>query len=214
MTSRNEGKNTTTKLSILNIIRKKGERAIAVCRCECGNIKKIKLCHVKSNEIKSCGCLKKEASSINGRKNTKHGQAAPGKRGKSYRSWECMKSRCCNKNDPNFKNYGGRGIKVCDEWRQSFEKFIQDMGEREDGTSIDRIDNNGNYEPNNCRWAKIKTQQRNKRNNRIVIFNEKPITLIELSEKTNIPYQRLHERIIRRKWTVEDAINKPVKRKH
>jgi len=84
-----------------------------------------------------------------------------------YKTWCNMKQRCNNPNQPKYKNWGGRGIKVCDRWLNSFENFIQDMGERPQGTSIDRINVNGNYEPNNCRWATIKEQNNNKRKNTI-----------------------------------------------
>lgn len=117
-----------------------------------------------------------------------------------------MKSRCVNPADPSFHLYGGRGIVVCDEWAHSFESFLRDMGERPRGTSLDRKNTDGNYEPENCRWAPPKVQGRNKRNNRIVTFGGQSMTLVELSEITKVPYQRLHERIVRRHWAVEKAV--------
>lgn len=196
-------------LTILHVIREKGKKPIAVCKCDCGVVKNIKLGHVKNGSIKSCGCLRKKSSSINGSRNKKHGQSITGKRGAEYRSWEGMKSRCdCPKN-PFFSDYGGRGIKVCDRW-QLFENFYEDMGERPKGTTLDRIDNNGDYYPENCRWASHKVQSRNKRNNRIIIFKEKEMPLIELQEKTGIPYQRLYERIVRNGWSVDRAVYTPV----
>lgn len=196
------------RLVIIKLIRKKGNRTIAVCKCICGTTKSIPLYHIKSGAVKSCGCLRNETTTITGHKNKKHGQAIPGHRGATYRSWETMKARCLNINNPAYKDYGGRGITVCERWINSFEDFLSDMGERPRNTTIDRIDTNGGYYPNNCRWAKPNVQQRNKRNNRIVVYNKEPITLIELHEKTGVPYQRLFERIVRRKWAVEDAVNK------
>lgn len=118
-----------------------------------------------------------------------------------------MKSRCLNIKDPAYEQYGLRGISVCPEWSESFESFLNDMGERLPWTSIDRIDVNKGYEPGNCRWANAIVQGRNKRNNRIVEWNKKQITVAELSTETGVPYQRLHERIARRGWDVIRAVN-------
>jgi hypothetical protein len=142
-----------------------------------------------------------------GHKNLKHGQARPESRGPTYRSWECMKSRCNNENDPSFKHYGARGIKVYPLWDKDFVAFLSYMGERPRGFSLDRIDVEKNYEPGNCRWADSKQQGRNKRNNRIVEWRGELFTIADLSERTGVPYQRLHERIIRREWDVDKAVN-------
>lgn len=139
--------------------------------------------------------------------NEKHGQAKPGARGPTYRSWECMKARCNNPNDPSFYAYGARGIRVCAEWQASFTAFLADMGERPRGTTLDRIDVDRGYEPGNCRWADNKTQGRNKSNNRIVSWDGEQMSMRELSERTGVPYQRLHERIVRRGWDVERAVH-------
>lgn len=140
--------------------------------------------------------------------NYKHGQARPESRGPTYRSWECMKSRCSNVNDPSYEDYGGRGIGFYEPW-SDFREFLKDMGERLPGTSLDRIDCDGDYEPGNCRWADAKTQGRNKRNNRVVVWRGKMLTMVELAEATGEPYQRLHERIVRRGWPVERAVAEP-----
>jgi len=194
-----------SRLTITDIVREKGKKAVAKCVCSCGTAKDILLSHVKNGRIKSCGCLRNETSRITGNKNRKHGRSV-GRRCPAYRSWEGMKSRCMNSSDPSFHLYGGRGIFVCDEWIQSFELFLHDMGERPRGTSLDRKNTDGNYEPENCRWATSQVQGRNKRNNRIVLFRGQSMTLVELSEITKVPYQRLHDRIVRREWTVEKAV--------
>lgn len=196
------------RLVVKNIIRETGKKPIAVCLCACGNSKNTQLAHVKSGAVKSCGCLKKETSAETGRKNRKHGQAVPGQRGAAYRSWETMKARCYNEKDTCFHLYGGRGIAVCKSWRESFVAFLKDMGPRLRNTTIDRIDVNKNYTPSNCRWARPKVQQRNKRSNRIVVYKGEYMPLVALAEKTGVPYQRLHERIVRRGWDVEVAVNK------
>lgn len=149
---------------------------------------------------------KSERMRLLGLRNRKHGQAIPGARGPTYRSWECMKSRCLNQNDPSFKDYGARGIRVTDRWANDFEAFLSDMGERPRGTSLDRIDVNLGYQPGNCRWADAKVQGRNRRSNRLVEWDGQTVTIAELSERTGTPYQRLHERIVRRGWDVLRAV--------
>lgn len=197
-----------SRLVVIEVIRKKGGKAVAVCKCACGKDKITLLAHVKSGAVKSCGCLKREVSAKTGKLNEKHGHSSPATRSPTYRSWETMKSRCLNPNDRSYKDYGGRGIAVCSEW-ENFNGFLNDMGERPRGTTLDRINVNSNYCKENCRWATTKKQQRNKRNNRMVFFNGEEIPLVSLSEKTGVPYQRLWERIVRHGWSVEDAISKP-----
>jgi len=101
----------------------------------------------------------------------------PKKNLREYYSWEAMKNRCSNPRSPKFLDYGGRGIKVCDRWMFSFENFLEDMGERKEGLTLDRINNDGNYEPGNCRWATKKEQQRNKRTNKLTEDDVKHIRL-------------------------------------
>ena len=120
-----------------------------VCLCDCGRTMVTLGKRLKTGHTRSCGCLLREMK-------TTHGMAwTP-----TWRSWVSMKSRCGDPNSTSYKNYGGRGINVCDQWL-SFEKFIADMGERPDGRSLDRVNNDGNYEPGNCRWATASQQRRN-----------------------------------------------------
>jgi len=196
-----------SRLTVESVIRMKNHKTKAVCLCACGNRKTLILAQVRSGAVRSCGCLKREVSSEHGKMNRKHGGASA--RSPEYRSWESMKARCMNKNDPVFPHYGGRGIRVHAEWAVSFESFLRDMGARPRGTTLDRIDVNGDYAPENCRWADPVTQGRNKRNNQVVEYQGRVVTLMELSEMTGQPYQRLNERIVRRGWDVDRAVNEP-----
>jgi len=135
------------------------------CRCDCGAIIRVTSCDLVSDGTRSCGCLARENKSLIGKANSKHGHARRGNAcTPEYRSWHAAKNRCFNPKTLGYHNYGGRGITMCDRWRDSFEAFLADMGERPPGTSLDRFPNNdGNYEPGNCRWATPKEQAANKR---------------------------------------------------
>lgn len=113
-----------------------------------------------------------------------------------------MKVRCTRSEDKQFKNYGGRGISVCERWLL-FANFLTDMGERPKGTTLDRIDVNGNYEPGNCRWADIKTQRRNRRDNRIVVYQGIKMPLIQACELSGVTYNMARGRLDRYGWTPE-----------
>lgn len=123
-----------------------------LCRCKCGKEKRVLTKHLLSGAIKSCGCYPKRKS---------HGHTSGRKRTPTYWSWVSMNSRC-KPNHSDAKYYAQRGIKICDRW-QSFENFLADMGERPDGTSLDRINNDEIYEPGNCRWATKSEQMLNRR---------------------------------------------------
>ena len=129
------------------------------CICDCGNVAVIQGEKLRNGETKSCGCLQREIAIM---ANTIHGNACRGKLSTEYSSWNALKNRCLNMNAEKWPNYGGRGIKICDRWIDSFENFLYDMGKRPEGcSSIDRKDNDGGYEPGNCRWATYKQQAGN-----------------------------------------------------
>lgn len=126
------------------------------CKCDCGREKEVKTSNLICGNTKTCGtCTKKENTVLRYIKGVKTPE---------YRAWFHIKDRCFNHKNKAFRNYGGRGITMCDRWRYSFENFLADVGQRLSSEhSIDRINNNGNYEPGNCRWADISTQNKNRR---------------------------------------------------
>lgn len=181
------------------------------CQCDCGNITYVATSSLKSNHTKSCGCYKKEKSIMSGIRlseiNRTHGF---GYENPLYRKWAKIKDRCYQKSNISYKNYGDRGIIMCDEWKNDFMSFYNwamANGYKENLT-IDRIDVNGNYEPNNCRWATKKEQANNRRNNVIIEYNEERHTIQEWCEKLNVKYSILYNRL-RRGWSVEKAFTIP-----
>ncbi len=160
------------------------------CRCSCGNEVVIFGSALRNGHTKSCGCLRIES---NNERSTKHGHATNGI-SPTYHTWAGMKARCNNPKHSSYSTYGKKGISVCKEW-DNFSKFITDMGVKPIGKSLDRIDYNGNYCKENCRWATYKEQSRNKSNNHFFTINGETKTVAEWAEINGISYSSMFERI-------------------
>lgn len=170
-------------------------------RCECGEIRVVYDSGLKRGDTRSCGCLKIELQ-------TTHGAS----RSPTYQIWAQMLFRCNSPSAPKYKNYGGRGIKVCARWGR-FENFLEDMGEAPRGLTLDRIDNDGNYCPSNCRWTDRSTQARNMRRSVFLTLRGVRRHLYEWAEILNIHSGTLHSRH-RLGWSDERILTEPVMRKH
>lgn len=175
------------------------------CRCSCGNIATISASHLKSGHTISCGCFKKEVLS---KRNFTHGLCdSP-----EYRAWNGITARCYNPSEPVFKHYGGRGIKVCGEWRHNFMAFYNHVGKRPSPKhSIDRIDNNSDYRPGNVRWATYHEQMNNKRTNHLITIHEWTMTLSQWAQFVGLKYDTLHCRIVKNNWPLTKAVFTPVR---
>lgn len=205
--------NTSGRLSAigpsfwLSIIEERRRRELQVFQCECGNVVAIRVSAAKDHDTRSCGCFNLEISKTN---NAKHGEAS--RRTPEYRAWVSMRGRCFNKNDHGYARYGGRGISVCERWMGSdgYSNFLEDMGRKPSADhSIDRIDVNGDYCPENCRWATRIQQQRNTTSNHVVSHNGISKCLAEWAEDVGMNANTLHGRIISG-WTIERALTEPV----
>jgi hypothetical protein len=157
--------------------------AFAMYRCDCGN--EFEMQCRSEGKTKSCGCLARESARklLTGNQHrVKHGHAKRDDHSKTYSSWSCMRGRCEDAKHIEYHRYGARGIKVCERWSM-FENFLADMGDRPEGCSIDRIDPDGNYCPENCRWADAKTQARNRRNSVLLTIGGVTMTAVAWSEQ-------------------------------
>lgn len=192
--------------------RKTGKRKPVkwLCQCDCGKQILVHTSNLTGSKSKSCGCLRFD----NVPPNKTHGMSET----VTFNTWSRMLDRCYNKNNKSHHNYGGRGIQVCLRWQgpSGFVNFLEDMGERpSEKHSLDRIDNEGHYAPNNCRWATRLQQANNKRNNVILEYKGEKRTMGEWSRIVKIPIALIWDRIFVRHWDVSDALSKkprPIKR--
>lgn len=165
-------------------------------RCDCGTVKSVSGQNLRRGEIVSCGCYVRElAKARMTRVNTKHGKTYT----PAWFTWSSMLSRCSNPESRSYPGYGGRGITVCARW-SSFENFALDMGERPDGMTIERIDNDKGYEPGNCRWATMTEQNRNKRDTRKLTFDGRTMSTADMGACHG--YQPHHSHLSPRRWLV------------
>ncbi len=178
------------------------------CRCECGNERTVKGNHLASGKSQSCGCLRLEMLHRDG---FKHGLTTNGRRHPLYEVWSSMRARCNNPANKRYALYGGRGIKVCSRW-DDFAAFLVDMGARPPGQSLDRENNDGDYTPENCRWADKHQQANNTRTNVFVFYEGRHQTVAEWAREKGIRYGVLWERIFAYKWPLERAFTAPVRR--
>ena len=190
---------------------KPGRRRQWICKCDCGNEKVAKEHNLRIGVTKSCGCIHREVSAKQGRETTTHGHTRNCSWSPEYKSWVAMISRCTHTTNKQYHRYGGRGISICQEW-MVFENFLRDMGEKPTPKhTLDRIDNDGNYEPGNCRWATVQEQNRNRSSGvYFECFGER-LSLTEWGEKTGIPIETIRSRIHKFGWSVEKALSTPPK---
>jgi len=188
------------RLIAVEYLGKKGTAALWRCVCDCGIEKVFHRSAIASGHTQSCGCIRKESPN-----RITHGMAGT----LTYKTWAGMVQRCTNPNEDSFRHYGGRGIKIDPRWLD-FDNFLADMGTKPKGMSIDRIDNNGNYEPGNCRWATPSQQHNNMRSNRLLTLNGRTQNVTqwanELGVKPNLIFQRLHYG-----WSDERTLTEPVR---
>lgn len=196
LTGKKFGRLTVVGLIIHN------ERPYWNCLCDCGTYKPNRTKILMTGKVVSCGCFRSETI---GNLSLKHGLVGS----RVYRIWHHMMDRCHNVNDKHYNNYGGRGITVCERWKK-FENFVADIGKPPDSLSLDRVDNNRGYEPDNCRWATAKEQSRNRRFNHVISFNGESGCIGYWSEKLGFKNGALLARI-RAGWSIENALTKPIR---
>lgn len=190
------------RLIALGSIARQRRQILWLCVCDCGGFTRANAATLRRGESKSCGCLRDEKLS---KHRYKHGQTnIP-----EYGVWGGMRNRCNNPNHPKFAQYGGRGINVCDRW-DDFANFLADMGERPSPRhSIERIDNNGDYTPENCKWGTLIEQMNNQQKTLMIDYQDRTQSLSIWCRELNIPRYRTYKRIYIRGWDIERAFTEP-----
>lgn len=188
------------RLTVLRFDQAKNYRSFWLCQCDCGKTASVSVSTLLNGATRSCGCISRELSS---RRAARMRSAKPmhgGTNTRAYTSWCAMKQRCYNPNSQHFQAYGGRGISVCSRWngKDGFANFLSDMGQPPAGMSLDRWpDNNGDYEPSNCRWANRQDQQNNRRVNRVVMIAGVSKTVSQWSRETGVHVNTISDRLSR-----------------
>lgn len=189
------------RLLVLRREGRRGKRITWLCECDCGALHVAAGANLRSGGATSCrSCAFQRMGKIR----STHGMS----KSREHHCWSMMKQRCCNPKCKSFPSYGGRGITVCSRWLESFEAFFADMGEAPPGASLDRIDNDGNYEPQNCRWTDEVTQGRNRRTNRYLTARGETMTVTEWSARTGLSVSGIIGRLDAGR-SVEDALFSP-----
>lgn len=201
---------TFCRLNVLSRAKNRNGRTAWLCLCSCGNMKIISGDTLIRKHTMSCGCLNKHLSAI---RFITHGHTKLGNRTKAYNVWAGMIQRCTNTKKPNYSRYGGRNIAVCERWLHSFENFYADMGDPPTPQhSIDRIDNDGNYEPGNCRWATQKMQCRNRHGNKILSHDGRDLCVADWVDIIGINKNTLFQRLYCG-WSIKRALTTPAKKR-
>ena len=190
------------KYTVLGFSHIKDRKAFWTCQCECGNQNVIVGYSLKNGNTKSCGCNKKI-------KATKHAHRRRTGSSRTYSTWQSMRGRCENPKHNAYSKYGNKGVTVCERWLK-FENFLEDMGERPVGKTLDRKENNKGYYPENCRWATNKEQGNNKTTNHLLTFQNKTQSIAQWAEEIGIKYHTINSRI-KKGWSVERTLTEPVK---
>ena len=183
-----------------------GGRRRSLCRCICGKQKTIADRHLRAGESRSCGCLQHD-------RRARHGNTRYGEWSSEYITWRGIIQRCEDPRSAAFAAYGGRGITLCERWRNSFQNFLEDVGRRPNPSmQLGRIDNNGGYTPENVRWETPKQNGRNKRSTRYITVGSETLAMAEWAERIGILPGTLRQRLSSG-WTPEDAVTRPLTRK-
>lgn len=203
-----DGKRFGRLLVVCRDSKSTNRQTVWACKCDCGNEVLVSHGSLTTGNSKSCGCLR--ADTVRAMR-LSHGHRTGRRRSPEYTVWQCIKERCYNPRNKRYGDYGGRGISVCKRWLDSFEHFLSDIGPRPSSEhSIERRDNSGNYDPENCVWATRRQQGRNKRNNIRLKLDGETHTLVEWGEIKGIPYSTLHYRV-RKGWNDLRVLSQPVK---
>lgn len=174
------------------------------CQCKCGGSAIATVSDLKSGKVRSCGCLRREVVSA---KNKTHGHTSifrdeTGRRSRVYEVWKSMIRRCHAPSDKSYERYGARGIQVCDRWREDFLNFLADMGEPPLGMSIDREDNDGDYEPGNCKWATVEEQNNNTRSNVILETPDGAMNIAQFAKRYSLKYSSTRDKVAKGETTI------------
>ncbi len=179
-----------SRWTVLYFVPTDGRRTMWMCRCDCGVEKLVNADNLLARRTQSCGCVRIEVTAS---RSTTHGETVNRKRSKTYCAWIKAKERCYDPNCERFPSYGGRGITMCIDWKDSFQAFVRDMGVCPAGFSLERKDVNGDYCPDNCEWIPLKRQYQNKQNTRWVEYQGKRMSLSDCARLAGVKYKRLHK---------------------